>query len=155
MAVHTLLYRKILVPLDGSGFAEVALPHAVAICQRTGASLILLRVVPPLSSLLPRNYLTIPQLSVLQEQARAEAEAYLRSRAGELRGEGCTVKAIVKEGSAVAQEIVDTAVAEGVDLIVMSTHGRSGVTRWVYGSVAAHVLAAAPVPVLLIRAMEV
>ncbi len=153
-SVQAASYKTILVPLDGSGFAEVALPHAIAICRRTGASLVLVQVVPPLSSILPMDYVSMDQLDALYAQVRNDAEMYIRGRVGELRSEGLTVKGIVIEGGQVAAQILNTAEAEGADLIVMSTHGRSGISQWVYGSVARKVLQGSSVPVLLVRAVE-
>jgi len=148
---QSLRYKRILVPL---GFAELALPHAAEIAHRMEGSLILVQVVPPYALMLPTDGTTVPELAELQEQLRRQAEEYMRARAGELRGQGLDVKAIVVEGSPVADQIIDLAQAEEADLVVMSTHGRSGLGRWVYGSVARKVLSGAHCPVLLIRAQQ-
>jgi len=147
-------YRKVLVPLDGSGFAEVALPHAVDICHRMNASLVLLQVIPPISSLLSMDETTVIDLEALKNQARAEAEAYIRARTGEMREMNISTKGLVIEGVPIATQILNVAAAEEVDLIVMSTHGRGGLSRWMYGSVARKVLLGANVPVLMIPARK-
>jgi nucleotide-binding universal stress UspA family protein len=77
------------------------------------------------------------------------AEKYLASLADRLRTKGVQVRTAVKTGQQVAVEIIDSAKERGVDLIVMSTHGRSGFTRWVLGSVALKVLTRAETPILL------
>ncbi len=148
------MYKRILVPLDGSGFAEVAISHAAEIARCMNATLILLRIVPPLTALLPTDSLTLPKLDTLEERILEEAETYLRARAGALRAEGLTVEAFVMRNSIPALGILDAIKSKDVDLIVMSTHGRSGLGQWVFGSVAAKVLRHSPVPVLLIRSTE-
>lgn len=145
-------YRRILVPLDGSGFAEVAVPHATEIARRIQATVILVQVVPPYPLTFMGETTAVPQLEELQRQMRQQAEEYIQARAGELRAMHLDVKGLVVEGAPVAAQIVDLAQAESVDLIVMSTHGRSGLGRWVYGSVAGKVLRGAHCPVLLVRA---
>ena len=154
MAVHPAEYRHILVPLDGSGFAEVALPHATAIAHRTGAVLLLVRVVEPLAALLPAEVLHHVDPSYLEAQRQEEAETYLRARTGELREQGVEARYRLVVGTPVARMLLDVMQAEPVDLVVMSTHGYAGLTRWVMGSVARSLLARAPVPILLIRAEE-
>ena len=144
-------YKRILVPLDGSGFAEVALPHAQAIAERTGATLLLLRVVEPLAQTLPPEVRYALDVERLDEHRMQEAEVYLRARTGELAAEGLKVEPQVVMGTPVADRILDVISSEGVDLVVMSTHGTSGITQWFAGSVARKVVLAAPVPVLLIR----
>ncbi len=147
-------YKRILVPLDGSGFAEVAIPHAAEIAKRMGATLVLLRIVPPITALLPTDSLTLPKLDTLEERVLEEAETYLRARAGVLRAEGLAVEAFVMQNSIPALGILNAITSKNIDLVVMSTHGRSGLGQWMFGSVAAKVLRNSPVPVLLIRSTE-
>lgn len=146
------MYRRLLVPLDGSALAEKALAHAQELARLFGSELILLRVVVSPYTLVAPDLILAgadPDLPAL----RANAEAYLRSVASRLEGQGVTVRTVVCDGP-VAETILDQAQAQDADLIVMSTHGRSGVRRWVYGSVAERVLQGAACPVLLIRAAE-
>ena len=146
------MYKHILVPLDGSGFAEVALRHALTLSQCFDSKVTLVRVVvSPFTLVSPDMVLAgaEQQMSSLKEQA----ELYLNGIKGEICKEGVNCSSIVLEGP-VASSIVDYAEKEGIDLIVMTTHGRSGLDRWVFGSVAEKVLRAAPCPVLLIREAE-
>lgn len=144
------MYQRLLVPLDGSGLAEEALPHALNLAGRLGSELILLRVVvSPYAIVAPDLVLagTDPNLPALNLQA----QQYLDSVAARL-SRGIPFRTIVSEGP-VAEAILDHATALDVDLIVMSTHGRGGVLRWVYGSVAERVLQGSACPVLLIRSV--
>ncbi|MCS6845482.1 MAG: universal stress protein [Caldilineales bacterium] len=146
------MYRRLLVPLDGSALAERALGHAEALARLFDSELILLRVVVSPYTLVAPDLILAgadPDLPAL----RAHAEAYLRSVAGRLENQGMRVRTVVCDGP-VAEMILDQAQAQEADLIVMSTHGRGGVRRWVYGSVAERVLQGAACPVLLIRAAE-
>lgn len=121
----------VVVPLDGSELAEEALPYAVAIADRSSAPLHLLRVIPPDAPASAQN----------------EARNYLRDKA---RTYGDRVQLSVRMGSA-AEQIIDAA-DEMIDpIIVMTTHGRSGIGRWLYGSVADRVVRGSGNPVLLIR----
>jgi nucleotide-binding universal stress UspA family protein len=144
------MYRRLLVPLDGSDLAEEALPHALNLAGRLGSELILMRVVvSPYAIVAPDLVLagTDPNLPALNRQA----QQYLDSVAARLP-RGIPLRTIVSEGP-VAEAILDHAAALDVDLIIMSTHGRGGVSRWVYGSVAERVLQGSACPVLLIRSV--
>jgi nucleotide-binding universal stress UspA family protein len=147
-----LCIQKILVPLDGSFTAESALAQAESIARDTGAVLTLLRVVEPLTRL-ERQLLSEAKQSPDQiDVERTEAaHTYLHTVVQRLRTEGITAAEYLYTGSA-AQAILQVAEEEGSDLIVMSTHGYSGYTRWVYGSVANTVLHSATCPMLLNRA---
>jgi nucleotide-binding universal stress UspA family protein len=90
----------------------------------------------------------------VDEKQKEAAERYLLKLSGELRERGLSVKTAVRTGQNVALEIIEYAREKGVDLIVMCTHGRSGFSRWVVGSVALKVLTRAEHPVLLIRAKK-
>jgi nucleotide-binding universal stress UspA family protein len=142
------MYEKILVPLDGSGFAEMALRHARAIAECFGSEVIMVRVVVSPFALVSPDMVLAGSEEQLQAM-RTQAELYLKGRKGEVCQEGIKCRAMVLEGP-VARTIVDFAESEGVDLIVMSTHGRSGLDRWVFGSVAEKVIRAASCPVFLV-----
>ena len=88
---------------------------------------------------------------IVDEKQKEAAEKYLANLAEELKKKGLRVMALVRTGQQVAVEIIDFAKEAGVDLIVMCTHGRSGISRWVLGSVALKVLTRAETPILLIR----
>ncbi|HEX6384417.1 MAG TPA: universal stress protein, partial [Anaerolineae bacterium] len=149
------MFSKILVPLDGSALAENALAPASALARVGQGQIILLRV--PESSLLH-----IPELHVhnihYPEQAwdhSYNCREYLNTlRFGRRHiAPDVEIQTRVISGD-VASVIVDSAVDEDVDLIVMSTHGRSGFNRWVYGSVTEKVLRQAPCPVLVVRSQQ-
>ncbi len=146
------MYQQILVTLDGSGLAEAALAHARAFAQCQGASLVLLRVVTyPLRSVVRLDPTFSGTLTGDLIELRQQAEAYLEGVAEKLKQDGFAVRTLVVDDPSPADAILDQAQAEHADLIVMSTHGRSGVTRWLLGSVADRVVHHAPVPVLLVR----
>ena len=144
------MFKHILVPLDGSLLAEQALTPASRIAEKFGGSLLLLRVVAPERALPGFSYLTAHPGAVgagWPETAFDEAEAYLAGV--RCAGGPVTLRTRVLAGAA-PEMIVATAGEEGVGLIVMSTHGRDGLTRLLYGSVAEAVLRGSSVPVLLV-----
>ncbi|MCE5237525.1 universal stress protein [bacterium] len=143
------MYQRMLLTLDRSPLAEKALPHAVALAQACHAALELVSVVPLSDVQASAEYVVY----VDRDQEAAQCEEYLRSVQSRLQGEGLQVGATVRRGD-VTEEILNHADECGADLIVMSTHGRSGLGRWVYGSIADRVLRHASVPVLLVRASE-
>ncbi|HET6453423.1 MAG TPA: universal stress protein [Armatimonadota bacterium] len=145
------MYKQILIPLDGSELAEGAISHAMEIAKAFKAKVTLLSVVEPVA-VYPQPGAVGPVVSVsmdVQDEVGKVAE-YLDGVADKLRQEGIDVLRVVREGDPAGQ-IVDYAHLNQVDLIVMSTHGRSGIQRLVYGSVAEHVLHHATVPILLVR----
>ena len=147
------MYKKILVPLDGSKLAEVVLPHVEQLAWELGSLVILLRVVrPPRSGDYPWQEEMMALNRERESVFKREAETYLAARRGALRTKKIDVNTRVVVSEAVADIILDFAEQEGVELIAMSTHGRSGLSRWVYGSVADKVLQGASCPILLIRA---
>jgi nucleotide-binding universal stress UspA family protein len=137
--------EKILVPLDGSDLAEAALETAINILnEQPATTLVLLRATEA-----PRP----PAAESSAEQARAvhEAESYLNGVAAGLRECGITrVKTTVWYGPA-APTIVEAAEVEKADLIVLSSHGRGGVGRLIFGSVAESVLHGTRTPILVVR----
>jgi nucleotide-binding universal stress UspA family protein len=147
-----MMFKKILVPLDGSELAEWALSPALKLAAAAQAELILLRSTIPL-------YMAMPVVAgeyewawpeYAREQMRTESREYLQGVQERYELPGLCLHTMDVEGDA-ASMIVDTAVDEGVDLIVMSTHGRSGFNKWILGSVTERVLHSAPCPVLAIR----
>ena len=145
------MYQKILVPLDGSELSECSLAHARAVAIGCHVpDLVLLRVVEPLSAVIATGDTEgyIPP-GDWQEGLRVEAEGYIAKVAATLKKEGIAARGAVVSGRA-ADEIIDYAGKNQVDLIIMSTHGRAGVSRWVLGSVADRVVRHSPVPVLVV-----
>ena len=126
------MYTRIMVPLDGSDLAQSALPHAVELCRALNATLLLVYVRDPRSGSVEaaRRYLDF----VRNQQAAA----------------GVTIEILVRDG-AVAAALIEAAEQERVDLIAMATHGRSGLQRVVYGSVAEQLLRSSAKPILLVR----
>jgi nucleotide-binding universal stress UspA family protein len=146
------MYKRLLVPLDGSTLAESALVHARLLAQQFKCELLLLRVVvSPYAIAAPD--LILAGYDAGNESFVEAAAAYLRTVADTLQAEGLVVSVHTCEGP-VAESILEHAAEHRADMIIMSTHGRGGVSRWVYGSVADRVLQAAACPVLLIRAEE-
>ena len=140
------MYKKILVPLDGSEVAQVALPHAVHMAETFHADVILLRVA--FAPAYPGSDPVEAQRAVV-----VESQAYLEKVARTLQPLGPKVSTVVRYGKA-AEEIIGHAAQQHVSIIVMATHGRSGVGRWLLGSTAEKVLRSTQVPVLLIRAAQ-
>ena len=142
------MYKKILAPLDGSGFSECSLEHVrtVAIgCQVP--EVVLLMVVEPIKTIAYAET-SGDWVAEKEKHNQAEAEKYLSELAENLEGEGVVVQAAVIHGNP-AEEILDYAKNNQVGLIVMSTHGRSGISRWAFGSVTDRVLRHSAVPVLI------
>lgn len=138
------MFKKILVPLDGSALAEAILPQVTELVRVHDAELVILRVA--LAHGFPGADPTEAQLHAVRE-----SEKYLEEVEKGLKGRGLRVSSVVRYGHA-AEEVLDHAAFSGVDLIAMSTHGRTGVSRWVLGSVAEKVLRASTTPLLLVRA---
>lgn len=145
-------YQHILVPLDGSELAEKALDDAFSLAQINQAQITLLQVVSPIEHVLvtagDHPVYVDEQWAMLKEQALS----YLQQLCQRMDcGDEVKTKLVVEMGSP-GETIIDYAHEQPVDLIVMATHGRTGLQRWVYGSVADKVLRGADVPVLLVRA---
>jgi nucleotide-binding universal stress UspA family protein len=142
------MYKKILIPLDGSELAKKALDHAEKLAKTFDAEIILFQVVPfmPIYGS-PDLVMSL----IVDEKQKEAAERSLINLAEEMKTRGHKVTAMVRKGQQVAVEIIDFAKESGVDLIVMCTHGRSGITLWVLGSVAHKVLTRAETPILLIH----
>jgi universal stress protein A len=141
--------KRILVPVDLGNSSERALDYARTMAERFDASLVLLHVVPnPYVTAASDVYLPPPQefLDELEQDARTQLNGLVAERDwGRLK-----VESVVKVGNPQI-EIVEYAVAAQVDLIVMGTHGRTGVAHLVLGSVAERVVRTAPCPVLTLR----
>lgn len=143
------MYEKILVPLDGSALAESVLPYVEALARSCGSEVVLLRVIRPPGLYAPAEV----EYAIDMDEVRAKVQEYLEGVDTRLEEKGIASRWVLLEGP-VADSIVDYAETEKVSLIAMCTHGRSGVGRWLYGSVAARVLEKAPCPVLLVRARQ-
>jgi nucleotide-binding universal stress UspA family protein len=148
------VYKRIVVPLDGSELSERALPDATSQAKAFALPIHLIRVVDTHvleqvgGSAAAFNY---TMLGEMFEQETRDAEAYLAEMTRRLENDGFTVTSDVRVGP-VARSILD-AIQEG-DMIVLASHGRSGIKRWVLGSVAEELLRHADVPVLMVKAAE-
>lgn len=148
--------RKILVPLDGSKLAEKALPYAEAFAKSFDAELILVWALQPQPIVAMSDYGALSYAPMIdqEQQERQEAYKYLSTLRDRVRQTGILTRIAVIKGQSVADAIVDIAAQEKVDFIVKTTHGRSGLSRWLYGSVATKVLQQAPCPIFLVRVRE-
>ncbi|MBI5968813.1 MAG: universal stress protein [Deltaproteobacteria bacterium] len=137
------MFKKILVPLDGSKLAEGILPRLEWLAKVHQGEVTLLRVA--LAHTFPGVDPTQHQINVVRE-----AEEYLAKVEANLKSVGVKVNSVVRSGHD-AQEIVEHAKDRGFDLIAMSTHGRTGLSQFVLGSVASKVIHTFSVPILLCR----
>ncbi len=137
------MYKKILIPLDGSKFSECSLEHVRAIAKGCQASEVTLLVViePPQQ--------TVDVFRNMMETALVKANQYLNQMGNDLQKEGIDTRSEVVEGLP-ADIILDYANQNQIDLIIMSTHGRSGAGRWLFGSVADRVVHYSIIPVLVL-----
>ncbi len=144
-------YRKILVPLDGSGWARRAISHAVDIARShpEGELILLTAFEPPAREF--ADQLALAGQDGQSQLARDQIKQYLSGLRAELRSEDINVTVHISEGSNIPDLICDYVEREGVDLVVMSTHGRSGIAQRLFGSVSRQVVERLDVPVLLIR----
>lgn len=147
------MFSHILIALDGSRFAERALEPALEMALRFESKATLLRVsapeVHPVVMGPAAGLANLERIEQTAELEMEEAEAYLESIRRPWSGLGITARSEVTCGDP-AEMILDTASAVDADLIVMTTHGRTGLSRLLYGSVAEAVLRRSPIPVLLI-----
>jgi nucleotide-binding universal stress UspA family protein len=134
------MYDRILVPLDGSDVAEGILSQIEGLASKNGTEVILLKVLPE-TGVLPTT----------AHQEYNEAKQYLDAIVQRLKGKRIKATATIRYGKPV-EEIVDYARTNEVDLMAMCTRGRSGVERWVFGSVAEKVLRSTLLPLILVRA---
>jgi len=155
------MYQKIMVPLDGSPLAECVLPHVEAFIQGCQVhAVILVRVVEAASL----RFLGAPTATHqvdyekvleytkrIEDERKSSAAEYLHVVAAQLKPGRVKIHMEVLVGE-IADCLVDFAETRNVDLILIATHGRSGVSRWVRGSVADRILRAAKAPVLMVRA---
>lgn len=144
--------KTVVIPLDGSGLAETVLPYAMELARKMNAEIILLRAYALPVSIYSGTDEYVPNIEQLNAQLRAEAKEYLDGKVRELRGKGIDkVSGILLEGYGAA-EIIDFAKKTAANLVAMCTHGRSGIGRWVLGSVTERVVQNSGDPVLVIRA---
>jgi nucleotide-binding universal stress UspA family protein len=154
------MYKRILVPLDGSELAECVLPHVESIikgCQVP--DVIFIRVVEPVH--IPTSATDMSMVfsekdaerarKRAEEMGKADAENYLSGITARAAYDNARSQSVILSGKA-AETIAEYAEENGIDLIVIATHGRSGISRWVWGGTADKILRSAGVPVFMIRA---
>ncbi len=136
-------FENILVPMDGSPCAEMILPKLEKLAADLKASIHLLQVA--YAHTFPGADPTEAEVAVVRK-----AEEYLKKIEGQLQAKGFKVDTHVRYGDE-AEEILDHASQKDVDLIAMTTHGRSGIKRFLLGSVAEKILRHSPKPIFLVR----
>jgi nucleotide-binding universal stress UspA family protein len=142
------MFKKILCPVDFSKFTEEVITYAADIAKHYGAELHVLHVIPNLTYFTPyESFLTPENLVAVEKNIQDEVE---RDFGKILKHIDMEIKRVVKTGVAFV-EIIDYAKSEGIDLIVMGTHGRSGIEHILIGNVAEKVVRKSPCPVLTIR----
>ncbi len=147
------MYKKILVPLDGSELAEKVLPHVTALAKGTGSEVTLATVVQFTMGAVGAKIEAMPEAAAERKAAlKTEGLIYLEKVQRDLKDKGVTVHCVALEGD-VASQIIAFAEQKGFDLIAMATHGRSGIDRFVMGSIAEKVVRGTVKPVLLVRSM--
>jgi len=147
------MYKKILVPLDGSDLAECVLPHVESTAKGCGVQeVVFLRVAEPFHLRGGYSaYFSQETINRIDADNKAAAESYLSQLMKRTRYDGVSVKPEVITGIP-TESIADYATKNSIDLIAIATHGRSGISRWAWGSVADRILRSACVPVLMVRA---
>lgn len=149
-----IILDKVIVPLDGSDLAEQILPHVANVAKSLDLSVILLRVTPTAGDYYRFMEYPVPELDDLPEQMDAEALNYLQEQSKRLRQQGVSrVEERLSHGPP-AIEVAEFAKETPNNLVAMTTHGRSGVGRWILGSVADRVIRHSGDPVLVVRATE-
>lgn len=148
------MFKKILVSLDGSKLAEQILPYAEAQALQFNSRLVLLQVITVSSAAIAGVGPVPSSGEIIAEQfniAEQEAETYLKNIAQSLEAKGIKVEAVTLQGAQLGEGIVDYANKNDIDLIAIATHGRSGLGRAVFGSVADYVLRHSGIPILVIK----
>jgi len=151
MVPEELPFRRILVPVDGSGTSTSVIGAAEKFGQLYGSDVLVLHVNPPYvppSVLLPGMEAAFP--ITRPEPVSSEEDPVTEAAADRFRQAGLNVSRRTVEGEP-ATEILDLSANRGMDLIALGTHGRTGITRWALGSVAERVLRSTEVPLLLVR----
>ncbi len=152
------MYKKVMVPLDGSRVAECVLPHLETVmrgCQDL-PEIVLVRAVEPISVPVGREmtqFSSLDQVADFEVHQKSDAERYLKEKIDYLRERGINARSEIVFGKA-GSALTDFAHKNSFDLIIIATHGRSGITRLVWGSVAEHILRTVNAPVLMVRASK-
>jgi nucleotide-binding universal stress UspA family protein len=146
------MYKTILVPLDGSKRAEAILPHLEELAISKAAKVIFLQVFEPAPTVIDPEVASVYQYQKGLDQLAEESKKYLKRLQEEFLGKGIQTTICVVNGP-VVENIIDVAEKENADLIAIASHGRTGLSRVFYGSVAAGVLHRIDRPLLIIRSV--
>jgi nucleotide-binding universal stress UspA family protein len=145
------MYKKILVPLDGSPLAEAVLPYAEDLAKTENAEIILLTVPNiPTTDVFVRNATMASVIEDIQKDVEEAAVKYVNDKAVAIKKDNVKVSVMVQTGP-VPDTIIQVAENMHVDMIAMSTHGRTGIQRWLMGSVADQIIHGTHIPVMLIH----
>jgi nucleotide-binding universal stress UspA family protein len=147
------MYKKIMVPLDGSELAECVLPNAETMARQNDAELVLVRVVEPISDTHVSGgvFVHIDQLNKMENDTKQIAAKYLEQIKARLNAGNIKSDCQVLIGNP-ASELIEFVEKNKIDLIIIASHGRSGVGRWIWGSTAEKLLHHICIPILMIRA---
>jgi nucleotide-binding universal stress UspA family protein len=144
------MYKNILAPLDGSEFSECSLDHVTAVAKGCQVpNVVLLHVLEPHDRYAGYTGISTEMLEDIRKEIQTQTKDYLAKVADKLKKKGLNVKTAIVEGKP-SEEILNYAQRNQVDLIIMSTHGSSGLSRWAFGSVADKVTRHSLVPVMVI-----
>ena len=142
------MYKKILVPLDGSSLAEAALPHAQKLAKSENAEIVILRIpMTPNERFFSRDTLTGSKIT---KEIEEESKAYIKAELLKLSGKGAMISGITRDGP-VAETILEVAKETHADLIAMTTHEHTMLYRFFTGSVVDKVVHRSPIPVAVIH----
>jgi len=147
------MHKRILLTLDGSEISEQAIPRAVELARCFHAKLFILRVITPLAKSYRVGMAPVSAVMSAEEQLMVLADKYLEKVIGNLENEGLEVHAASRLGIPY-KEIINFANENRVDLIIMSTRGESGFTRWLLGSNTDHVIRGSTIPVYVVPAVN-
>jgi nucleotide-binding universal stress UspA family protein len=145
-----MMYKRILVPLDGSKFAETSLDHVRVLAKGCPVDrVILLRVIEPIIADV-KDYIGAERVREAEAKLEAEAKKYLDRIASELKKDNIPAESKLVVDGEPAAKILETIKEEKINLIIMSTHGRTGFEKWLHGSVAQKVMAHTSIPILMV-----
>ncbi len=146
------MYQRIMIPLDGSQVAECVLPHAEAFIKNgLVETAVLIRVLESMPIPMFESGVNVEYMEKALQNNEKEAREYLQKIADGFSQHGVSIKCEVLEGP-IADTLASYAEDNKVDLILVATHGRSGIGRWVMGSVADRILRSSHVPVFMVNA---
>ena len=145
------MYKRILIPLDGSSIAEQALATALSLVEQFESELFLLRVVMPLPKSYRAGAASAAAIEAAERESVLEAADYLDGIAAGIREKGLAVQLATRLGNP-SKAIIEFVQQNQIDLVVMCTRGQTGPARWLLGSVTDHVVRGSSVPVVVVPA---